>query len=113
MRDEHLPSRWSFQLQRSRPLLNWQKCELWPSLSRDIIQGDAVKESVEMNLEEFKSAISQVGSQMKNLPATAQVAAQQGSYLADCFNCMEECGKNPEGPLRFRGEGRHRLHPFS
>ncbi|KAL3615045.1 External alternative NAD(P)H-ubiquinone oxidoreductase B2, mitochondrial [Castilleja foliolosa] len=76
-------------------------------------KGDVVKESVEVSLEEFKSALSQVDSQMKNLPATAQVAAQQGSYLADCFNRMEECEKNPEGPLRFRGEGRHRFHPFS
>ncbi|KAI3456341.1 hypothetical protein Pfo_013004 [Paulownia fortunei] len=75
-------------------------------------KGDAVKESVEVNLEEFKSALSQVDSQMKNLPATAQVAAQQGSYLADCFNRMEECEENPEGPLRFRGEGRHRFRPF-
>ncbi|KAL0363311.1 UNVERIFIED_CONTAM: External alternative NAD(P)H-ubiquinone oxidoreductase B2, mitochondrial [Sesamum calycinum] len=75
-------------------------------------KGDAVKESVEVNLEEFKSALSQVDSQMKNLPATAQVAAQQGSYLADCFNRMEECETNPEGPLRFRGEGRHRFRPF-
>ncbi|PIN18574.1 NADH-dehydrogenase (ubiquinone) [Handroanthus impetiginosus] len=75
-------------------------------------KGDAVKESVEVNLEEFKAALSQVDSQMKNLPATAQVAAQQGSYLADCFNRMEECEKNPEGPLRFRGEGRHRFRPF-
>lgn len=41
-----------------------------------------------------------------------QVAAQQGAYLADCFNRMEECEKNPEGPLRFRGEGRHRFRPF-
>ncbi|KAL0328823.1 UNVERIFIED_CONTAM: External alternative NAD(P)H-ubiquinone oxidoreductase B2, mitochondrial [Sesamum calycinum] len=75
-------------------------------------KGDTVKESVEVNLEEFKSALSQVDSQMKNLPATAQVAAQQGSYLADCFNRMEECERNPEGPLRFRGEGRHRFRPF-
>ncbi|KAK4421261.1 External alternative NAD(P)H-ubiquinone oxidoreductase B2, mitochondrial [Sesamum alatum] len=75
-------------------------------------KGDAVKESVEVSLEEFKSALSQVDSQMKNLPATAQVAAQQGSYLADCFNRMEECERNPEGPLRFRGEGRHRFRPF-
>ncbi|PIN05192.1 NADH-dehydrogenase (ubiquinone) [Handroanthus impetiginosus] len=75
-------------------------------------KGDSVKESVEVNLEEFKTALSQVDSQMKNLPATAQVAAQQGSYLADCFNRMEECEKNPEGPLRFRGEGRHRFRPF-
>lgn len=34
-------------------------------------EGDAVKK--EVNLEEFKSALSQVDSQMKNLPATAQV----------------------------------------
>ncbi|KAL0321199.1 UNVERIFIED_CONTAM: External alternative NAD(P)H-ubiquinone oxidoreductase B2, mitochondrial [Sesamum radiatum] len=75
-------------------------------------KGDAVKGSVEVNLEEFKSALSQVDSEMKNLPATAQVAAQQGSYLADCFNRMEKCERKPEGPLRFRGEGRHRFHPF-
>ncbi|KAH6776050.1 dehydrogenase B2 [Perilla frutescens var. hirtella] len=73
---------------------------------------DSAKESVEVNLEEFKAALSQVDSQMKNLPATAQVAAQQGSYLADCFNRMEQCEVNPEGPLRFRGEGRHRFRPF-
>ncbi|XP_051135607.1 external alternative NAD(P)H-ubiquinone oxidoreductase B2, mitochondrial-like isoform X2 [Andrographis paniculata] len=75
-------------------------------------RGDSVKESVEVNLDEFKLVLSQVDSKMKNLPATAQVAAQQGSYLADCFNRMEKCEKNPEGPLRFRGEGRHRFRPF-
>ncbi|KAF3679718.1 External alternative NAD(P)H-ubiquinone oxidoreductase B2, mitochondrial [Capsicum baccatum] len=75
-------------------------------------KGDGVKESVEVNIEEFKSALSQVDTDMKNLPATAQVASQQGVYLAKCFNRMEECEKNPEGPLRFRGEGRHRFHPF-
>ncbi|XP_019168165.1 PREDICTED: external alternative NAD(P)H-ubiquinone oxidoreductase B4, mitochondrial-like [Ipomoea nil] len=51
-------------------------------------------------------------SQMKNLHATAQVASQQGVYLADCFNRMEKCEKDPEGPIRFRGEGRHRFRPF-
>ncbi|KDO55771.1 hypothetical protein CISIN_1g0458261mg, partial [Citrus sinensis] len=39
-------------------------------------------------------------------------AAQEGAYLANCFNRMEQCEKNPEGPLRFRGAGRHRFHPF-
>lgn len=43
---------------------------------------------------------------------TFQVAAQQGAYLADCFNRMEDCEKNPEGPIRFRGTGRHRFRPF-
>ncbi|GMH30319.1 hypothetical protein Nepgr_032162 [Nepenthes gracilis] len=75
-------------------------------------KGDKTMESIELNIEEFKSALSKVDSQMKNLPATAQVAAQQGSYLADCFNRMEEAERNPEGPIRFRGEGRHRFRPF-
>ncbi|PQQ07243.1 external alternative NAD(P)H-ubiquinone oxidoreductase B3 mitochondrial [Prunus yedoensis var. nudiflora] len=73
---------------------------------------DVSKGSAELNIEDFKTALSKVDSQMKNLPATAQVAAQQGVYLAKCFNRMEDCEKNPEGPLRFRGEGRHRFRPF-
>ncbi|EEF37704.1 external alternative NAD(P)H-ubiquinone oxidoreductase B2, mitochondrial [Ricinus communis] len=75
-------------------------------------KGDVAKESIELNIEEFKTAVSEVDSQMKYLPATAQVASQQGTYLATCFNRMEEAEKNPEGPLRFRGEGRHRFRPF-
>ncbi|KAG6416913.1 hypothetical protein SASPL_124354 [Salvia splendens] len=66
----------------------------------------------ELDIEKFKLALSAVDAQMKNLPATAQVAAQQGSYLADCFNRMDDCEKNPEGPLRFRGSGRHRFKAF-
>ncbi|MCL7041248.1 hypothetical protein MKW94_015990 [Papaver nudicaule] len=75
-------------------------------------QGKDKKETLEMDIEGFKSALSQVDSKVKFLPATAQVAAQQGKYLARCFNEMEERTKNPEGPPRFRGVGRHRFHPF-
>ncbi|CAL5183361.1 unnamed protein product [Lathyrus oleraceus] len=75
-------------------------------------RGDVKKETIELNIEELKTALSKVDSQMKFLPATAQVASQQGIYLAKCFNRMEECEKNPEGPLRFRGEGRHHFNPF-
>ncbi|XP_027338117.1 external alternative NAD(P)H-ubiquinone oxidoreductase B2, mitochondrial-like [Abrus precatorius] len=81
----------------------------------DLLKGaiiDDKKESIELNIEELKTALSKVDSQMKFLPATAQVASQQGTYLAKCFNRMEDCEKNPEGPLRFRGEGRHRFKPF-
>lgn len=42
----------------------------------DLLKGskaDVAKESIELNIEEFKLALSQVDSQMKNLPATAQV----------------------------------------
>ncbi|KAA8516577.1 hypothetical protein F0562_016917 [Nyssa sinensis] len=79
---------------------------------KQIGQGNAQKESTELNIEGFKSALSEVDSQMKNLPATAQVAAQQGAYLANCFNRMDECEKHPEGPMRIRGSGHHRFRPF-
>ncbi|XP_076910594.1 external alternative NAD(P)H-ubiquinone oxidoreductase B2, mitochondrial-like [Bidens hawaiensis] len=72
-------------------------------------KGDAIKE---VNVDELKSALSQVDSQVKNFPATAQVAAQEGAYLADCFNRMDKCEKRPEGPIRFRESGRHRFRPF-
>ncbi|RZB80823.1 External alternative NAD(P)H-ubiquinone oxidoreductase B4, mitochondrial [Glycine soja] len=75
-----------------------------------------LKKSQESNIiveiEYFKEALSKVDSQMKNLPITAQVASQQGVYLANYFNRMEECEKYLEGPLRFRGVGHHRFRPF-
>ncbi|XP_059301392.1 external alternative NAD(P)H-ubiquinone oxidoreductase B1, mitochondrial-like isoform X2 [Lycium ferocissimum] len=49
---------------------------------------------------------------MKSLPATAQVAAQQGTYLARCFNRWDQSHGNPAGPRRFRGSGRHAFLPF-
>lgn len=36
-------------------------------------KGDVAKESIELDIEELKRALSEVDSQMKNLPATAQV----------------------------------------
>ena len=41
-----------------------------------------------------------------------QVAAQQGHYLAQCFNKIKVCDENPEGPLRMTQPGRHRFKPF-
>ncbi|CAN4117497.1 unnamed protein product [Withania somnifera] len=67
---------------------------------------------VEVDIEGFKLALSQVDSQMKSLPATAQVAAQQGSYLARCLNRWDQCKSNPEGPRRFKSSGRHEFLPF-
>ncbi|XP_073008530.1 external alternative NAD(P)H-ubiquinone oxidoreductase B2, mitochondrial-like [Typha latifolia] len=76
-------------------------------------KGDVQKESIELDIEEFKRALANVDSQVKSLPATAQVAAQQGNYLARCFNKMKDSEENPEGPLRIRETGRHRFRPFS
>lgn len=43
-----------------------------------------VKESIEVSIEEFKSALSQVDLQVKNLPATAQVSIEK-SLMVYCF----------------------------
>ncbi|KAK6142509.1 hypothetical protein DH2020_022857 [Rehmannia glutinosa] len=66
----------------------------------------------EVDIEGFKLALSLVDKQTKSLPATAQVAAQQGAYLSSCFNRMEKCKQNPEGPRKFRSGGRHEFRPF-
>ncbi|XP_054813796.1 external alternative NAD(P)H-ubiquinone oxidoreductase B1, mitochondrial-like [Prosopis cineraria] len=78
----------------------------------DLWKDSQGKDTEEIDIEGFKSALCHVDSQMKSLPATAQVAAQQGAYLASCFNRMEQCTENPEGPMRFRDSGRHRFRPF-
>ncbi|XP_058090037.1 external alternative NAD(P)H-ubiquinone oxidoreductase B1, mitochondrial-like [Magnolia sinica] len=75
-------------------------------------KGNESKESIEVDIEGFRSALSHVDSKMKNLPPTAQVAAQQGAYLARCFNHMKDSEDNAEGPLRFRESGRHQFQPF-
>ncbi|EFJ21092.1 hypothetical protein SELMODRAFT_107483, partial [Selaginella moellendorffii] len=67
---------------------------------------------VELDIDKFKQALAQVDSETKLLPATAQVAAQQGTYLARCFNDMDYCEEHPEGPVRVRASGRHRFQPF-
>ncbi|XP_021633670.1 external alternative NAD(P)H-ubiquinone oxidoreductase B2, mitochondrial [Manihot esculenta] len=98
-------------------------CERYPQVNiylkrkklknfNDLLKGAQGNDKKKIDIEMFKKALSEVDSQMKNLPATAQVAAQQGEYLANCFNRMEQCEESPEGPIRFRGTGRHRFRPF-
>ncbi|CAN0914850.1 External alternative NAD(P)H-ubiquinone oxidoreductase B4, mitochondrial, partial [Linum grandiflorum] len=65
-----------------------------------------------IDIEALKKALSEADSQVSFLPPTAQVAAQQGKYLADCFNRAKLCEKKPEGPARFQDNGRYALHPF-
>ncbi|KAL2622537.1 hypothetical protein R1flu_002742 [Riccia fluitans] len=73
---------------------------------------DEKKKEKQLSIEEFKKALSEVDKQMKLYPATAQVAAQQGAYLAKCFNGLLDVDHKPEGPVRIRKEGRHRFQPF-
>lgn len=79
---------------------------------KDLLKDPEGHERKEVDIEGFKSALRHVDSQMKSLPATAQVAAQQGAYLSSCFSRRQQCQETPEGPLRFRDSGRHHFRPF-
>lgn len=74
--------------------------------------GEKAKSKSAISIEEFGAALKQVDAQLKGLPATAQVAAQQGEYLSSCFNKSADPTFKAEGPPRTRGEGRHRFKPF-
>ncbi|KAM7276380.1 hypothetical protein ACFE04_018246 [Oxalis oulophora] len=83
----------------------------------DLFRDSQGNERKEVDIEGFKLALSHADSQMKNLPATAQVfslvvAAQQGAYLSKCFNSRQSCHDNPEGPKTFTGTERHQFRPF-
>ncbi|KAI0493818.1 hypothetical protein KFK09_023943 [Dendrobium nobile] len=81
--------------------------ERYPQNFLDLLkesEGDVVKESIELDIEIFKKALSQMDS---------QAAAQDGEYLAKCFIKKMFCEENPEGPLHIRGEGCHLFKPFS
>jgi NADH dehydrogenase FAD-containing subunit len=77
--------------------------------------GEASKESIEsmyaragtrggtgVTVEEFEAALKEVDKELKMLPPTAQVAAQEGQYLAKVFNTVKyedlghETGFKPE-----------------
>lgn len=73
---------------------------------------DSKNDREEVDIEGFKSALLHADKQTKSLPATAQVAAQQGAYLARCFNLWDQCKSNPEGPRKFKSGGRHEFLPF-
>ncbi|KAJ0263147.1 External alternative NAD(P)H-ubiquinone oxidoreductase B1 [Hirschfeldia incana] len=79
---------------------------------QDLLTDSEGNPKKEVDIKAFERALSGVDSQMKSLPATAQVAAQQGSYLAKCFNKMEHCKEHPEGPKRFRTGGHHQYKHF-
>ncbi|CAA6656639.1 unnamed protein product [Spirodela intermedia] len=87
-------------------------CERYPQVELYLKSKQMKSLDMELNIEQFKKALEHVDFQVKNLPATAQVAAQQGAYLARCFNLMQDVEGNPEGPLRIRESGRHRFRPF-
>lgn len=53
-------------------------------------KGDVAKETIELNIEEFKSALSEVDTQMKNLPATAQVCYTDFISLHHNLHCCSD-----------------------
>lgn len=98
-------------------IINYPQMELYLknmhlSGCADLLKDPEGNDRKEVNIEQFKLALSHVDSQIKSLPATAQVAAQQGTYLSRCFNHREMCKDCPEGSRSFRGSGHHQFLPF-
>ncbi|KAJ4729894.1 External alternative NAD(P)H-ubiquinone oxidoreductase [Melia azedarach] len=98
-------------------LIRYPQLELYLKRMRlsnvaDLLKDPQGNDRTEVDIEGFKLALCNVDTQMKSLPATAQVAAQQGAYLSRCFNRRQQSQEHPEGPRRFRGHGRHRFLPF-
>ena len=63
----------------------------------------------ELDVNEFKTLLNEVDSSLRSLPPTAQVAGQQGSFLAATFNGETEkpfrCGsRGVRACLRVDGE---------
>ena len=57
-----------------------------------------------MSIEEFKTILSEIDGELKSLPATAQVATQQGKYLANLIcNTQDEVGKEANQDLASLG----------
>jgi len=58
----------------------------------DLFKKYDVDKSGGLDLEEIKHLLADVDSKLKSLPATAQVASQQGAYLAKVFNSYAKHG---------------------
>eukprot|EP00897_Mesotaenium_endlicherianum_P008038 jgi/Mesen1/7262/ME000373S06336 len=78
--------------------------------------GDGYLSAAELTqaLSRVKERYPQIALYLKrsNFRQLLKVAAQQGEYLADCFNKMARPNYPAEGPPRVRGTGQHRFHPF-
>ena len=57
---------------------------------------------LELSVEEFTSLVNEVDRRLTNLPATAQVAKQQGNYLANVLNKDLHTTSNFENVKEFK-----------
>jgi len=87
--------------------LGKKKAEEYPHLAlfveksiQDFHKFDVDKNG-KLDLQEFENLLKYVDNRLTPLPATAQVANQQGKYLAHCLNKKEESVK----PFRYRHLG--------
>jgi uncharacterized protein YggL (DUF469 family) len=58
-----------------------------------------------LSLDEFQLLIKNIDEKLKSLPATAQVASQEGRYLGKLFNKMIEKEKNTFEPFIYHHMG--------
>ncbi|KAL6756599.1 type-II calcium-dependent NADH dehydrogenase [Haematococcus lacustris] len=89
----------------------------WGGLVAKAVQGNAsplaeLPESTELSREQFKELVKKIDSGLRALPATAQVAKQQGEYLATVFARNRITGdpatsvmSSSQGPFKYSHKG--------
>ena len=92
----------------SKSFRTWRKfTTASTSVFKDFTDG-----SERMSYPEFCAMLENVDKGLRALPATAQVAKQEGQYLASFFNdCAATTNKSkPPREIRLRAQGIARLH---
>ncbi|ORZ40773.1 hypothetical protein BCR44DRAFT_123716 [Catenaria anguillulae PL171] len=74
---------WATQLRAKQPLAAQHLRFIATEFERLDANGDK-----KLSVDEFKQLLGEVDKQLKSLPATAQVASQQGRYLAKKLSCL-------------------------
>ncbi|KAL0476820.1 NADH:quinone reductase [Acrasis kona] len=86
-------------------LPNYPQLEEYGKRAEELfLEADADKAG-SITLDQFRTIVQKVDSKMKILPATAQVASQQGAYLAKRLNALSENKDAAYPPFKYRHLG--------
>jgi hypothetical protein len=84
-------------------LQNYPQLEEYGKRAEELYLEVDKDKSGNITVDQFKAIIEKVDSKLKMLPATAQVASQQGAYLGKRLNAMAR--GETSGPFRYRHFG--------
>jgi NADH dehydrogenase FAD-containing subunit len=69
---------------------NYPQLSIYSQKIKELFEECDINHDNILTRDEFKQALIKIDSNLKNLPATAQVASQQGKYLAKLFHSLQK-----------------------